>query len=142
MAFKTILLKGDPLRKEGKAGGTITPGQLIKENSSALLIVHAQAGGPAQAWFATEDALQGNDISDDYSSGNRVQFVAARPGDEIYAILATSQTVAIGDLLESAGNGNLRKHGGNMESGDCILAVAREAVTTTGAVARIVVEII
>lgn len=151
MAFNTILLKGDPLRKEGKAGGAITPGHLIVENSSGNLVVHPTAGGNAQALIAIEDALQGKEISGAYAANNRVQYVALRPGDEFYAILTTSQTIAIGDFLESNGDGTFRKHTPPTEASNgvmsatelyykAIVARAREAKTTTGTVARIILE--
>jgi hypothetical protein len=97
--------------------------------------------------FALEDELQGKEIGDNYSSGNRVLYGVFRTGEEINAILATSQTIVIGDLLESAGNGYLRKHSPDPEDSEFravqqgILARAMEAVTTTGAVARIRAEI-
>lgn len=145
MAYRTVLLKGDPLRKELIAAGTITPGMLIERTSSNTVQAHSGAGQNAQRLFAVEDDLQGKEIGENYSAANAVQFHACRPGDEVYAILATSQTVVIGDFLESAGNGYLRKHtassAGAIEYPEAIVGTALTAVTTTSAVARIVVEV-
>lgn len=145
MALNKIVLKGNPTQEERDAGGTITPGQLIMLNSSDDVVVHNLAGGNCDAYFAIEDSLQGNEITDDYTSGNKVQCVSPVNGDEIYAILTTSQTVAIGDYLESNGDGNLREH--DVDSGavmytKVIVAKAKEAVTTTVATARIRVQIV
>jgi hypothetical protein len=100
---------------------------------------------------AIENALEGDDIADTYSSGERVQYVALRPGDEFYGILTTSQTILIGDFLESTGDGTFKKHVAPTEASNGVLTVdtlyykavvarAREAKTTTGSVARIILE--
>ena len=75
-----------------------------------------------------------------------------RSGDEVYAILATSQTIVVGDLLASAGDGTLEKFtaikcDSNASAGAVTtplqaVAVALEAVTTTSATKRIKVRII
>lgn len=145
MALNKICLKGNPNQEEFSAGGTITPGQLIMLNSSNQVVRHNLAGGNVDAFFAIEDSLQGNEIGDDYSSTNRVQCVNCVNGDEIYAILAPSQTITIGDYLESNGDGNLREHAvdsGTVIYTKTIVAKAKEAVTTTGSVARIRVQIV
>jgi len=111
MAHKTIVLKGDPLQKEKVAAGTITPGDLIERTSAGKVQRHSTKGGDAfPIMFAIEDSLQGNEIGDNYSTGDQVQFVCPRPGDEIYAYLAQGENVSIGDPLESDGDGKLRKH--------------------------------
>lgn len=150
MAPKTVVLKGDPIRKEAVAGGAITPGHLVIFDSSGDLVVHATEGGDAQPRFAVEQEFIGDGITDAYADDDQVQYVVARPGDEIYAILAASQVVAKGDALSSKGDGTLKKHAPQSinEAGsatvtvqaDAIVAYAIEAVTTTDAVARIKVE--
>lgn len=151
MAPKTVVLKGDPIRKEGVAGGAITPGHLIKFDASGDLVVHATAGGDAQPRFAIEEEFVGDGISTAYADDDQVQYVVPRQGDEIYAILTTSQTVAKGDPLESAGDGTLKKHtaqavneGGSATYtiyADAIVGYALEAVTTTSSVSRIRIEV-
>lgn len=150
MAPKTVILKGDPIRKEGVAGGAITPGHLIAFDASGDLVVHATAGGDAQPRFAIEQEFIGDGITDAYADDDQVQYVLARPGDEIYAILTTSQTIKKGDPLESTGDGTLKKHTAQAvnEAGsatftsyvDAIVAYALEDVTTTSATSRIKVE--
>lgn len=145
MSFNKVLLKGNPIRKEYEAGGTITPGHLCTLNSTGKVVVHSISGGDHVPMFALEDSLQGREMTVNYTSGNRVQCSVGFTGCEYYAILATSQTINIGDMLESAGNGTLQAHG--VDSGSVIytrpiVARALEAVTTTGATARIRVEIV
>ncbi|MHA1809352.1 MAG: hypothetical protein ACTSYH_03465 [Candidatus Heimdallarchaeaceae archaeon] len=132
MAYRTVILAGDPIRGEGKANATITPGMLIERMSTGNLRAHASAGQNAQRMFAIEDDLQGNDISDNYSANNRVQYVVCRRGDRIAALIADGEDIAIGDLLESNGDGYLKEHSassaGAVEYPECIVAIAREAI--------------
>lgn len=107
----TIILKGTPQFREGKASGAITPGHLIEKTSAAIdtVQIHSSAGGAApERAFAHEDDLQGNDIDDAYSTGNIVLYGIYRPGDEVNAILANGENVTKGDNLESNGDGTLR----------------------------------
>lgn len=106
---RVIVLKGNPPQFEGKAAEAITPGMLLEFNTSGDLIKHDSAGGNLAAMFAIENSLQGDEVGDAYASGARVQYVHARPGDEIQAYLYDGESVSINDFLESAGNGYLRK---------------------------------
>lgn len=146
MAPKTILLKGDPLRKERTAAGTITPGHLIELDTNGDVIVHATSGGVAAPMFAIENALEGNEIGDNYSSGDQVQYVVGRPGDEIYAWLADGETAVIGSFLLSNGNGQLKVFTGDSADAAEPLAQALEALdlaaTTTLVATRIKVELV
>ncbi len=142
MSYYNVILQRyhDPIREEKLAGGTVTPGHLVKKNSSDAIVVHSTAAGhvkPLQV--AIEDELQGKDISDNYSSGDLIQTEILLPGDKFYGILTTSQTIVIGDLLESAGNGTLRKMElASTDDPQLPIARAEEAKTTTGSVARII----
>jgi len=140
MTPKRIHLAGYGRIEEGTAGGSITPGHLIQLNSSGNLVVHATAGGPAERAFAVEDALQGKEIGDAYSSGSRVTYVLAAPGDVVYAFLAAGQNASIGSFLAAGGGGNLRVASGT----DVRLAVALEALdlTSSGSPGRIRVRVL
>jgi hypothetical protein len=144
MAPKTILLKGDPLQKEREAAGTITPGHLIELDTSGNVIVHATSGGDAARMVAIENALQGDEIGDDYSSGDRVQYVTARPGDELYMWLADNETAVIGGFAISNGNGELKVFTGDSadQTGPLFqfLEALDLAATTTLVATRIKVE--
>lgn len=151
MAERTIVLKGTPERYEGKSDSTIYPGYLIRQTSTGLA-VHATAGQKCAAMFAIEDSLQGNDIDDAYTSGNQLQYVHARPGDEILAVLKNGQNVAKGALLESGGDGTLQAYAADSAGAaepDVPIAFAREALNlSTSAIGdvlserRIVVQIL
>jgi hypothetical protein len=111
----TIILKNNQnsLQVEHPAGGAIKPGHLVALNSSGAVVVHPVAGGSEPAkMFAMEDDAQGRGIDDDYDATtyNNVRCMICAPGTEVYAWIATGQSIAIGDALESAGNGQLREH--------------------------------
>jgi hypothetical protein len=130
---RRIALTSGVKQQEAVAGGNITPGHLVALNSSGQVVVHGTGGGPAERAFAVEDALQGKGIADAYSSGSRVSYVIAPPGEEIYAWLAAGNNAAIGSFLSSNGNGQLKVASGT----DTRLAVALEALnlTASGAIA-------
>lgn len=152
MAEKSIIIKGDGVSKERVGSGSITPGHLVELMTAGTIRVHANAGQNAQRAFAVEDELQGNGITDVYTTANRVLYRVFRTGDEVLAVLADGQNATIGGFLESNGNGELRVHSadsaGAVEFPEAIVAVATEAVdasdsaTTALASRRIIVEII
>jgi hypothetical protein len=124
----TIALKFSGRYDEGRAGGVIKPGHLIKLNGDNEVVVHATAGQKVMPAFAWEDALQGKTVDDAYADGDLVNFGICNPGDEVLAILKDEQNVDEGALLESAGTGALQA----VTTGTPI-AEAREAVNLTGA---------
>jgi hypothetical protein len=136
MAYNTVILKGDPLYKEGsvKTGQTITPGMFVKRDSGGVLVA-AATDVPAEV--AIELGIEGSGIDDDYTAGEQILTASFRKGDEVYAILATSQTIALGAELECANGGLLQANSANTA-----VARALEAVTTTAATKRIKVEIV
>jgi len=110
-AEKSIRIIGDGVQKEALASGTVSPGMLVEITNAAVDTVkaHATAGGNAQTAFALEDDLQGNGIDDNYASDARVLYAIFGRGDEVLALINDGENIAKGDLLESAGNGKLRK---------------------------------
>jgi hypothetical protein len=136
----TIILKGSDYayeQYEHPAGGTIRPGHLVMLNAAGAVVVHGTLGAVAEKTFAVEDDAQGRGIDDNYSSGQPVRYGCCSPGVKVYALIATAQTIVIGDKLESNGDGTLKKQA----AAGITLAVALEAVTTTASVARCEVRI-
>ncbi len=129
---------------EKAANAAITPGMLIEPMTTDKVRAHATAEGNALPIFALEDELQGKEIDDAYAADDRVQCWIPQRGDEVNAILADGEDVAIGDWLASNGDGHLRKHvaetesWGESEAGAVtvsplqIVAQALEAVDTSG----------
>ena len=143
---KTIILKGHGIRKERMAVAAITPGHLVEITSADKVQVHATAGGLAQKGFAVEDDLQGNPISTAYVAGYAVQYNIMKPGEEVNALIANGEDIAIGDKLVSAGDGTLKEL--TSESTDeSVVAIAVEACDMSGSSAadpsgRCAVEVI
>lgn len=132
MAKQTVKLKKYvDIINEYVAGGAITPGHVVALGSGGTVAV----GAAKTPLIALEDELQGRSIADAFASGEPVQCWTPVRGEEGYLILATSQTIAVGAVLEADAAGHLIA----LNTGTAI-AVALEAVTTTAAVARIKVR--
>lgn len=141
----TVVLKRDSQEGEAKAGGAITPGDLIKRTSSDTVVVHSTAGGLCQKMFAKENELYGETISDAYASGDRVPYFIARKGDVINCRLKASENIHIGDPLISAGDGTVKlaldvSAPSTVEYPGLIVGWALEA-SNSASVARLAVEI-
>ena len=132
MAYRTIIIKGDGVGVEAVANAAITPGMVCQLMSTGKVRAHANAGQNAEALIAIEDELQGREIGTAYSADNVVLMRRFQPGDEFYGLINDGENIAIGDYLESAGNGKLRKHtadsAGAVEYPNAIIGVALEAV--------------
>lgn len=111
MALNTVKLAGDGTFDTAKAGGAITPGDLIKVDSNGDVVVHNSAGGnPGPKMVALENTPFNKTISDDYADNDQVQVFYPWSGAKLQMRLeAGSAPVTVGDLLESFGNGKLRK---------------------------------
>jgi hypothetical protein len=135
----TIILKAEDqaVQNEGVAGGTIRPGDMVVVNSAGAVVVNptAVSAAPRKAW-ALEDDGQGKGIGDSYASADRVRYMECQPGTEVYAWLATAQTIAIGDILESGANGSVQER----TTGEPV-ATSLEAVTTTVSQARLKIRV-
>lgn len=108
MSFNTILLKGDTREFQEKiAAGVITPGMLIELTSGDEVQANSTAADASPgAFFAMEDSLQGREITAAYSIGEIVKYISTVPSEEVYPI--ANAAIAVGDKVESAGNGKLQ----------------------------------
>jgi len=126
----------------------ITPGMLVERLAAGTVQAHSLAAGPVNPLFALEDAAQGKSISTAYAVSVPIMLWKPIPGEQVYAILdATSgATCAIGDFMESAGDGRVRtistvqSSAGVEEFAQSFIGVALEAQTTAGG--RVTIEII
>lgn len=111
MAERTIFLSVKPVRKEGIADSAITPGMLVARASDGKFDPHSVAGGPCMKAFAFEQELVDSaDVDTAYAQNDRLYYGICSPGAEVYALVAAgAAAIADGDLLESAGDGTLRK---------------------------------
>ena len=138
----TVIGKGYVnIRDEKVAAGIITPGHLVERTSADKVQVHATASGSANALFAIEDNYQGKGITDNYAANDVVILWRPVPGEQVNAI--AGGTIAIGDFVESNGDGTLvtkvQASAGAEEFASSIVGVALEAAAAAGTFA---VEII
>lgn len=108
---KTILLKGCAATREGVANAAITPGHLIEQMTTGKFRKHATAGGVKPSpLFMAEQEWTGKTIADACASDEQIRYHVCGAGDQVYALVAASApAIVVGDLLESAGDGTLRK---------------------------------
>lgn len=123
MAKNTIKVrKFSDIQDEHKADAVIIPGMLLEITATGVK-KHATAAGKHAFLFAIEDELQGKGIDDDYAAADKVQCWVAGRGDIVNAILEDESTIAIGDFVESNGEGLVQA-----VSGSYPIGVALEAV--------------
>lgn len=136
MAYKTIIINGEPIRIEHNAAAAITPGFLCELASTGKAQKHSTAGGTAERMFAIEDENQGKGIGDDYATDNVCLLGIFRPGEEVNALLADGENAAIGSKLESNGDGYLRVVDADASVGDIsiqsVVGVALVALDMSG----------
>ncbi len=122
----------------------ITPGMLLERDSAGLVQAHSLAGGPVAPLFALEDDKQGKKTTDDYAVSVPIFTWRPVPGEQVEAIVESSaEPISIGDFVESAGDGTIRRtqtqtSAGISEFAQSLVGVALEAGVSD---ARIVIEI-
>ena len=137
MSYNTIKLKkyADVI-EERVAAAVIYPGMLIEMDDAGEVQAHSNAGQTAEKMFALENELEGKSIDDTYAVDSQVQCWFAGRGDQVYAILADGEDIAIGDFLESNGSGYLQEvvaeSAGGTTYPDSVVAVALEAKDLSG----------
>lgn len=132
---RTILLTGDVNRRTREAGGTITPGNFASLDGSNEAV---RTGADAVPQFvAVENSIGGDGIDDDYSEGDVVLLHVLTKGDEVNAILAAGQSVAVGALLRTGANGTVTSAGSGV-----MTLLALETVDASAGAERIAVMVL
>lgn len=125
---RTIIVGGEGHRYEYVSAGAVTPGDLIILGSAGTVVRHATAGGNTERLFAIENEIFGTGTDVAYASGERVLAEACTPGMMVNVTLAAAAAaIVVGDQLEAAGDGTMRK-----KNTGIALAVALEAVDNSG----------
>jgi hypothetical protein len=133
---RVIALLGQPyVTEEGKAIEAIVPGMLVQGVTTHKRNATASAVVPKA--FALERDEMGDGINVPYASGDTVKIGHFWPGQRVYALLASGQTVAEDGKLEAAIDGYV-KAGTTAPIGRAIEAVNN----TTGGVPRVRMEIL
>jgi hypothetical protein len=102
--------------EEYEANAAITPGMLIELMSTGKVRAHAGEGQNALPMFALENELEGEGVDDDFAAGDLVQCWIPNRGDIVNARISNGENIAIGDFLESNGDGYLQKHTADVDS--------------------------
>lgn len=145
---RTIVQAGCPIiTEEYKASAVVKPGYLVDGYSTVAHHATAAANTPRRFALERDELGQGIDNtyqgsgteSAYYASGDQVKVGAFYPGCRLVAFVASGESISVGDGLESAGDGTLRK----LNAGT-LLAKATEAHTAgvEAADGPIVVEIV
>lgn len=132
-ANRTVNITGRGLLKEGTAAGTLTVGAHVTYAAGEIGLAGA---GDVTKMIVAEAPERGKGVFSSgttintYVAGDQVPYYTFAAGDEALILLATSQTITEGELLEAGANGTFITNASGTP-----LFIAREAVTTTGATA-------
>lgn len=134
-ANRVIALRGTPVVDEqNDAAAVISPGMLLNFDANGDLVPHETAGH-AEPIFALERDEAGRGIGNptvgvqepDYAVGDAVKVGYFAKGDRVNALVASGQTVAVGDYMHSAGDGTLQVGATNAAA----VGIAAEDLTAT-----------
>lgn len=95
---RTILVKGDPVQKEGTTTAAVQPGHLVSINTNspggAVTNYTPTAAGAISRNFVRERDWIGQGTDESIPAGDRIEIMSCRPGDEVHARIATGTTIA------------------------------------------------
>jgi len=123
---RRIHAKGQYEHDEKIASVAIQPGMLVEiEPNTANLRPHNVEGGESpECAFATEDALQGNTVTDNYAIADLVTYILPVKGACVNALLKAGYDYTIGTKLVSDGDGTLIPNGEESSAGPVPSVVA------------------
>jgi hypothetical protein len=115
----TIYLGGDAgnaptIVADLAASEAITPGMLVERfaNAGVNRLRKSTLTGLANVLFALDHPMANKGVDDAYAAGDLVEMLVARPGDAVWALIASGATVAFGAPLSDAGNGYVKAASG------------------------------
>lgn len=111
MARNTIPLIVDLGRRyeEALASVALYPGYLCQRDSDGKMKPHTVRGGRAERAIAIEDGMIGNTVTTQYAIGSRARYMLGTRGEVYNLMLKAGETIVIGDMLISAGDGTMVK---------------------------------
>lgn len=115
-----IIIRGNFVRKEGFAGESLKPGNILQRDTTNIEEVNkfATTGGNTGLLLALEEDYYGggNDaglaIDQAYAANTRVRVGVPAPGSEAWVRVATANqaAISIGDDLQCSNDGTVMKH--------------------------------
>lgn len=128
---RTIIAAGEGKRYEAEAASAVSPGELVQLNSTGLALRHATALARAAPMFAIENEIFGKGVEVDYAAGDRVLIEHCDSGMEVNVMIpANAAAIVIGDYLESAGDGTLRKKTTGVELAQAVESFNNSAIAS------------
>lgn len=116
------------------AGGTITPGHLIERYDAGSGVVkwrvHSTQAGAAAKAVALNWSSMNKGVDDNYTASDLMEAIIAPSGVNLWMIIASGQNIAIGNFLESAGDGTLRIYNAGVRLFQALETIATVTVTT------------
>ena len=135
---ETILLKGDPIFKEGRASAILKPGHLIEFGGSADVRKQSVAQADCRRAFALENDLVGKGTTSSYAANEIVRYASFHAGQEVLGVVAAAApAIAKGDALEAKGDGTLRK----LTSGGVVIGFALAAINNSAGRAEVFIPL-
>ena len=113
MAHRTIIAQqfGEPVQIERSAVAALNPGHVLELTAADKLQKHSTAGGNiVPLLVALEDDLQGKEVLEAYAADDIIRGWIPRSGDQVILVLKEGENIAIGDVVESAGAGEVQEH--------------------------------
>lgn len=119
---------------EALAAAEVYPGQLVMLDSNGKLALQTADDSAVPCWIVVEHYAKSGKVAleQSYAAGETTRYIRAQPGDEVYAFLQASETIAVGDELNSVTAGAF----GEVVAG-AAMGVALEAVTTTASTSHV-----
>lgn len=131
MSYNTTILKGRGIRKEARAAGVVSPGDLVEFTSAGKYQRQSVDGMRVMRSFAVENELFGKGLDTDYADGDQLLVESCTPGMEVYAtVAANAAAIAVGDRVVAAGDGTVKKWTTTEEPADLIADVGTPGTHT------------
>lgn len=135
-----ILLDGGPdptIINDLACSEAITPGMLVERfnNAGVIRFRKSTRTGLRNNLYALDMPMLNKGIDDASAANDLIEVVQVKPGQTVYAMVASGATIVAGNRLTDAGNGYLKAVGS-----DEPCAEALENVTATVTPTRIRVE--
>jgi hypothetical protein len=122
------------------AAEAITPGMLVERFNSSGVIrfqAHSTSGGDGARAVATEQSMLNKGVDDNYAADDLIEVSIGARGATFWMMIPSGQNIAAGDLLESNGDGYLKKNA----SGVALFSALENKPNVT-VVTRIRVEVV
>ncbi len=135
----TICLKGMPMIKEGVATAALNPGYLVEfDGATDKVKKQSTAQEDCRRAFALENDLVGDERTDAYAKDDRVRYGSFHAGQEVYArVAAAAPAIVLGNKLEAAGDGTVRK----LTANGAVVGFALEAVDNSAGAAEVFIQV-